>query len=90
VFIIVKYLLLLHDMIPFKGIDYSEVFASVARHDTIRTVLTLAAQKGCLIFLMDVQSAFLHGDLEEQVFVDQPLGYVKVGNGTCTNTQCNK
>lgn len=62
------------------GIDYMEVFAPVARHDTIRLVTALAACNSWPIFQLDVKSAFLRGDLEEEVFVDQPPGYVKPGN----------
>ena len=61
------------------GIDYYEVFAPVARLDTIRLVIALAAQKKWQIHQMDVKSAFLNGSLEEEVFVDQPVGYVKEG-----------
>ncbi|CAJ2656651.1 unnamed protein product [Trifolium pratense] len=59
------------------GIDYSEVFAPVARHDTIRMVIALAALNNWTVFQLDVKSAFLHGELVEQVFVEQPPGYVK-------------
>jgi hypothetical protein len=57
------------------GIDYNEVFAPVARWDTIRTVLACAASKGWCVFQLDVKSAFLHGDLTENIYVEQPLGY---------------
>ncbi|GAU31303.1 hypothetical protein TSUD_315120 [Trifolium subterraneum] len=57
------------------GIDYNEVFAPVARWETIRTVLALAASKGWCVYQLDVKSAFLHGDLEEDIYVEQPLGY---------------
>lgn len=62
------------------GIDYKEVFAPVARWDTIRMVIALAAQKGWNVYQLDVKSAFLHGDLNEVVYVDQPQGYVKKGD----------
>ncbi|KAJ7962205.1 Retrovirus-related Pol polyprotein from transposon TNT 1-94 [Quillaja saponaria] len=62
------------------GVDYTEVFAPVARHDTIRLVIALAAHNSWPIFQLDVKSAFLHGNLEEQVFVEQPPGYIKIGN----------
>ncbi|CAL9016687.1 unnamed protein product [Prunus brigantina] len=61
------------------GIDYNEVFAPVARWDTIRMVLALAAQKGWLVFQLDVKSAFLHGELKEAVFIEQPQGYEQKG-----------
>jgi len=61
------------------GVDYKEVFSPVARMDTIRLVLAMAAQNSWSIFQLDVKSAFLHGKLEEQVYIDQPPGYVKLG-----------
>ena len=61
------------------GVDYTEVYAPVARLDTIRLVIALAAQEGWSIFQLDVKSAFLHGELSEEVFVQQPQGYEKKG-----------
>ncbi|KAA3452480.1 retrovirus-related Pol polyprotein from transposon TNT 1-94 [Gossypium australe] len=61
------------------GIDYKEVFALDARHDTIRMVIALAAQNSWSIFQLDVKSTFLHRDLNELVFVKQPPGYFKIG-----------
>ena len=61
------------------GIDYTEVFAPVARLDTVRMIISMAAQKGWRIGQLDVKSAFLHGELSENVYVDQPKGYVKKG-----------
>ncbi|MCH79976.1 copia-type polyprotein [Trifolium medium] len=57
------------------GIGYSEVFAPVARWDTIRTILSLAATKNWSVFQLDVKSAFLHGELVEDVYVNQSLGF---------------
>nr|KYP38559.1 Retrovirus-related Pol polyprotein from transposon TNT 1-94 [Cajanus cajan] len=62
------------------GVAYTKVFSPVARNDTIRLVVALAVQNAWPIFQLDVKSAFLHGYLEEQVFIDQPPGYVKIGN----------
>jgi hypothetical protein len=62
------------------GVDYKEVFAPVARHYTIRLVIALVAQNSWPIFQLDVKLAFLLGDLKEKVFIDQPPGYMKLGN----------
>lgn len=58
-----------------KGIDYDEVFAPVARWDTIRMVVALAARNGWKLYQFDVKSAFLHGELTEDVYVTQPQGF---------------
>jgi len=57
------------------GVDFSETFAPVARLDTIRMLLALAAQLGRKIHQLDVKSAFLNGYLEEEIFVQQPQGF---------------
>ncbi|MCH94895.1 copia-type polyprotein, partial [Trifolium medium] len=54
------------------GIDYNEVFSLVARWDTIRTILAIAAVRNGFVFQLDVKSAFLHGELDEEVYVEQP------------------
>lgn len=62
-----------------KGVDYNEVFALVARWDTIRTVIALAARNEWTLFQLDAKSAFLHGELNEDVYIAQPPGYVVNG-----------
>jgi hypothetical protein len=64
------------------GIDYFETFAPVARLSTIRILLALAAKYGLHIHQMDVQTAFLYGDLEEECYMEQPPGFIK-GNFIC-------
>jgi hypothetical protein len=61
------------------GIDYAEVFAPVARLDTIRLIISLAAKKEWVINQLDVKLAFLHGELNEEVYVEHPPGYEKKG-----------
>ena len=60
-----------------QGIDYNEVFAPVAIMETVRMIIALAAQKGWTIYQLDVKSAFLHGELSEEVYVEQPKGYIQ-------------
>lgn len=57
------------------GVDFHEVFAPVARWDTIRLIFGLAAQEGWVVHQLDVKSAFLHGELNEDVYVEQPRGF---------------
>ncbi|KOM45165.1 hypothetical protein LR48_Vigan06g047100 [Vigna angularis] len=61
------------------GVDYTEVFAPVARLDTVQVLLALAAQHRWEVFQLDVKSAFLHGELKEEVYIQQPKGFVKEG-----------
>lgn len=63
-----------------KGVDFEDVFAPVARLETVRLLIALAAQEGWEVHHMDVKSAFLNGGLCEEVYVSQPPGYVEEGN----------
>nr|KYP75144.1 Retrovirus-related Pol polyprotein from transposon TNT 1-94 [Cajanus cajan] len=67
------------DMIVNVWVDFLETFSPVARLDTIRLLLALAAQKGWIIHHMDVKSTFLNGYLEEEIFVEQPEGFLVHG-----------
>ncbi|GJU47884.1 putative ribonuclease H-like domain-containing protein [Tanacetum coccineum] len=58
-----------------EGIDYDEVFAPVARIEAIRIFLAYASYMGFMVYQMDVKSAFLYGQIEEEVYVCQPLGF---------------
>jgi len=65
-----------------EGVDFEEVFAPVARIETVRLLLALAARCGWRVHHMDVKSAFLNGDLVEEVYVQQPPGFVWVASST--------
>jgi hypothetical protein len=62
-----------------QGVDYDEVFAPVARMESIRMLLVVAAQEKCLVHHMDVKSAFLNENLNE-VYVSQPPKFVAAGH----------
>eukprot|EP00253_Pinus_taeda_P033502 PITA_33502 len=63
-----------------EGVDYEETFAPTAKWTTIRTLFALAAQNGWKVHQMDVKTAFLNGDLKENVFMSQPEGFVVKGD----------
>ena len=58
-----------------EGIDYEEAFALVAKYTSIRSVLALATVMKWKIHQVDVKTAFLNGVVEEEVYVEQPLGF---------------
>ena len=62
-----------------KGVDYNEVYSPVAKYATIRLLCVLVAIFGLVLDQMDVVTAFLYGALEEEIFMKQPMGYVKKG-----------
>lgn len=61
------------------GIDFDEVFAPVARIETVRLIIGMAASYTWELHHLDVKTAFLYGDLKEDVYVTQPEGFVIKG-----------
>jgi hypothetical protein len=60
-----------------QGIDFEEVFAPVARMESVSVILCLAAHFNWIVHHMDVKTAFLNGELLEEVYVSQPPGFIK-------------
>ena len=58
-----------------QGKDYDEIFAPVARIETIRIILVISVQFGWLVYHLDVKTAFLNGEISEDIYVQQPEGY---------------
>ncbi|PHT40240.1 Retrovirus-related Pol polyprotein from transposon TNT 1-94 [Capsicum baccatum] len=62
-----------------EGIDFNEVFSPVVRHSSIRVLLALVALYDLELEQLDVKTAFLHGNLEEEIYIQQPEGFVVPG-----------
>ena len=64
------------------GIDYTETFAPVARKESINTVLAIAAAEDLEAENVDVDTAFLYGEVDEEIYMDQPDGFEDKSNTT--------
>nr|GFD25783.1 putative ribonuclease H-like domain-containing protein [Tanacetum cinerariifolium] len=58
-----------------EGIDYTDVFAPVAKIEVIRLFLAFASFIGFMVYQIDMKSAFLYGKIVEEVYVTQPRGF---------------
>jgi Reverse transcriptase (RNA-dependent DNA polymerase) len=58
-----------------EGVDFNEVFSPVVNQTSFRVLLSLVAMKNYEWEQLDVKTTFLHGDLEEQIYMQQPEGY---------------
>ena len=62
-----------------EGLDYDETFSPVVRSESVRSVVALASKCGLKLHQMDITTAFLNGDLNEEVFMKQPEGFISHG-----------
>jgi len=58
------------------GIDYEETYSLIAKMTTVRPIIIMVVAKGWSLRQMDVKNVFFHGDLHEEVYMEQPPGYV--------------
>ncbi|UYV70259.1 hypothetical protein LAZ67_7002299, partial [Cordylochernes scorpioides] len=70
-----------YNQIP--GRDYNESFSPVIKNATLRTILSMAATKDPVIKLFDVKAAYLNGNIENTIFMEQPPGFVQDRNKVC-------
>ena len=59
-----------------RGVNYDEIFTAVVRFESVRTLLSLASNCNLKLHEMDVSAAFLNGELEEEIYLSQPPGFV--------------
>ena len=64
-----------------EGLDYFDTYSPVTRINSIRMILAIAALKNLEIHQMDVKTAFLNGDLDEEIYMEQPEGFITPGKG---------
>ena len=65
------------------GINYDKTFSLVSQIKSIRTILSLVAFYDYELFQMDVKIAFLNGNLYEDIYMEQPLGFIVDENKVC-------
>ena len=61
------------------GVDFSKTFALLTKFNTIRVILVLAAVMGLEIHQMDVKTVFLNNELDVEIYMEQPEGFVQKG-----------
>ncbi|GKG49268.1 retrovirus-related pol polyprotein from transposon TNT 1-94, partial [Tanacetum coccineum] len=69
-----------HDYRQEEGIDFEESFAKVAKLEAIRIFLAFAAHMNMVVYQMDVKTAFLNGNLREEVYVSHPNWFMDLDN----------
>ena len=62
-----------------EGVDYNEIFSPVVRHTSIRVLLAIVAHQNLELEQLDVKTAFLHGELDEEIYMTQPDGFQEPG-----------
>jgi len=64
-----------------EGLDFDQVFSPVVRFETVRLLLAMAALGGWVAYGLDVRNAYLYGELDEEIYMEQPEGFREPGKG---------
>ncbi|GJV96127.1 zinc finger, CCHC-type containing protein [Tanacetum coccineum] len=72
-----------------SGIDYFDTYALMVRISTIRLLIAMASIHNLIIHQMDMKTAFLNGELDEDVYMNQPQAFIMPGNENKANTEDN-
>ena len=64
-----------------EGVDYHNIFSPVVKHSLIRLLLAYVAMFYLELEQLDVKTTFLHGNLEEKIYIDQPSGFIEKQQG---------
>jgi hypothetical protein len=71
------------DFSQIPGIDYNDVFSPVIKHSSIHALLDIVVMYDLELEQLDVKIAFLHADLEEEIYMDQLEGFIVFGKENC-------
>ena len=66
-----------------EGVDYNKIFSPVVKHTLIHIILAMVARYNLELEQLDVKTTFLHGDLEEDIYMAQPEGFKEAGKEDC-------
>ena len=72
-----------HGFYQKEGIDYEETFSLVAKYSTMRSIISLASVLGQKLHQRNVKTSFLNGEVEEEVYIENPEGFLYVGRVPC-------
>ena len=71
------------------GSDYYDTFSHVAKMTSVRLLLSMAAMSSWPLYQLDIKNAFLHDDLAEEVYIEQPPGFVTQGESGLVCRLCH-